>query len=147
MDMEEEEEDRNDAIHLQFIYNNEESNIEASPSLYNNDDNLAHVEEQRKEAVRLHSTRNTWVYKKEKKPDTLLTTCTIAEPPLCCEKCGMARFEIRYGPRNIFGGYCFPCDAEAAFEEGRKRSQTQKYTWMPREEYMKTIVTTQKPRK
>lgn len=53
---------------------------------------------------------------------------TIVKPPFACKTCGELIFA--YSARTVYGGFCYPCDVDAAFEAGKKRSESQAYSYV-----------------
>lgn len=76
-----------------------------------------------------HAT--TWSYTREKKK-SVTTGMTNMKPPIQCKTCG--QWINAYNPPTIYGGVCYPCDVDAAFEAGKKRSESQTHSFRAHEQ-------------
>lgn len=65
-----------------------------------------------------------WIHKtvKERKPADVIAEI---KKPIECKTCKKLHFA--YSTRNIFGGFCFDCDCDAAFEKGKILSEKSEY--------------------
>ena len=78
---------------------------------------------------------STWVLKRAVKPDATEGMVDM-KPPFKCTTCDNMIFA--YSPPTVYGGYCYPCDIDKAFIAGKKRSESQVYTFRIVDEEKKT---------
>lgn len=108
-DMMDERDNLLDAIHLQYVYNNEE------------EDGTMKVET---EKVTTSDQPHIWLYKNEKKKLPPIPEIEGVSLQRECMTCHTIYF--KHAPKNIFGGFCFNCDCDKAFPEGARLSRLQK---------------------
>lgn len=113
------------AIHLQYIYNNEETKREDVAVMMVPEADATDMIVETEDERRMRAASSWSLKRSDVKPKTPYVQ--KIKPPIQCPTCGILIFA--YSPRTVYGGYCYSCDVDAAFEAGKKRSESQTYVF------------------